>query len=363
LAEGIGLLVHQATLEELLSAPSVPEPKERYFHAGQEYVFKEPFDPSIELTKDGIIESGVYVRRVAPTALPKVLRAAELESEPEPTAVLENNEQFPLQPEQESEVLESTGYEEPKNPVCYGNSEETASEPIAIPPAVRTPKRPVGRPPVWSSEAERIADYRRRKKMETAETSKADTVSDIPVPPEVVSTRPKKPRNKWQSDVKREPTEPHEPLVLPALPEGAYRARDVVSAKRSVSNSTSRARRNYHAILQDNRCFFCERAFGTYVQKNAAKPEPLRVEDEHFIPRRLPGSRKDDNRHAVCHICNKLKSDLVFNTEEQCRMWLAEAWQLNGYHEVDIQAVRYLARDGSVLFEDCLAPHVEAIAA
>jgi hypothetical protein len=31
--------------------------------AGYEYIFKEPFEPSIELTRDGIIESGVYVRR------------------------------------------------------------------------------------------------------------------------------------------------------------------------------------------------------------------------------------------------------------------------------------------------------------
>lgn len=31
--------------------------------AGYEYIFKEPFEPAIELTKDGIIESGVYVRR------------------------------------------------------------------------------------------------------------------------------------------------------------------------------------------------------------------------------------------------------------------------------------------------------------
>jgi hypothetical protein len=31
--------------------------------AGYEYIFKEPFEPTIELTKDGIIDSGVYVRR------------------------------------------------------------------------------------------------------------------------------------------------------------------------------------------------------------------------------------------------------------------------------------------------------------
>jgi hypothetical protein len=30
---------------------------------GYKYIFKEPFEPTIELTKDGIIESGVYVQR------------------------------------------------------------------------------------------------------------------------------------------------------------------------------------------------------------------------------------------------------------------------------------------------------------
>ncbi len=161
-------------------------------------------------------------------------------------------------------------------------------------------------------------------------------------------------RRKWKSDAERKATvrEQQKPLTLPPLPDGVYRAREVVTAKSSPSST---ARRNYHAGLQENRCFFCERLFGAYVQKNLAKPEQLHAEDEHFIPRRLPGSRKDENRHAVCHICNRLKSDLVFNTEEQCRSWLAEAWQLNGYQEVGVHAIHYLGENHSVLFEERVA--------
>jgi hypothetical protein len=139
-----------------------------------------------------------------------------------------------------------------------------------------------------------------------------------------------------------------QPLILPPLPEGVYRAREVTTGKSAPSSS---ARRNYHADLQENRCFLCERLFGVYVQKNSARPEPLRIEDEHFIPRRLPGSRKDDNRHAVCHICNRLKSDLVFSSEEQCREWLAEAWRVNGYREADVHAIRYVGKSGELMFE------------
>jgi hypothetical protein len=65
----------------------------------------------------------------------------------------------------------------------------------------------------------------------------------------------------------------------------------------------------------------------------------------------LPGSLKDDNRHAVCHICNRLKSDLVFNTEEQCRQWLADAWRVNGYREADVHAIRYVGKSGELTFE------------
>lgn len=161
---------------------------------------------------------------------------------------------------------------------------------------------------------------------------------------------------KWHSDAERMATarEQQKPLILPPLPQGVYRAREVVTAT-GKSSPSSTARRNYHAALQEHRCFFCERQFGSHVQKNSAKPEALRVEDEHFIPRRLPGARKDDNRHAVCHICNKLKSDLVFRTEEQCRDWLAQAWILNGYQEIDIHAIQYHGKDGSVVFEERLA--------
>jgi hypothetical protein len=169
---------------------------------------------------------------------------------------------------------------------------------------------------------------------------------------------------KWQSNTERMATvrEQQKPLALPPLPDGVYRAREVVTAK---SSPRSTARRDYHADLRDNRCFFCEREFGIYIQKNDARPEPLRVEDEHFIPRRLPGSRKDENRHAVCHICNKLKNDLVFNSEEQCRAWLAAAWNMNGYHETAVHAIRYLGEGSSVLFEERLAsvPELAADAA
>lgn len=177
-------------------------------------------------------------------------------------------------------------------------------------------------------------------------------ISVIEMPKKTGAGRPRK----WQSDAERMATvrEQQKPLILPPLPEGVYRAREVVTAT-GKSSPSSTARRNYHAHLQENRCYFCERQFGTYVQKNSAKPEALRVEDEHFIPRRLPGARKDDNRHAVCHICNKLKSDLVFKSEEQCREWLAQAWVLNGYREVEVRAIHYLARDHSVLFEERLA--------
>jgi hypothetical protein len=159
---------------------------------------------------------------------------------------------------------------------------------------------------------------------------------------------------KWESDAERMATvrEQRKPLILPPLPRGVYRAREVVTAK---SSPRSTAHRDYHAALQGNRCFFCDRQFGTFIQKHSAKPEPLRIEDEHFIPRKLPGARNEHNRHAVCQICNGLKSDLVFDTEEQCRTWLADAWQLNGYREVGVHAIRYEAKDGSVLFEERLA--------
>jgi hypothetical protein len=47
----------------MTSEPARSEGEERNEMAGHEYIFKEPFEPTIELTRDGIIESGVYVRR------------------------------------------------------------------------------------------------------------------------------------------------------------------------------------------------------------------------------------------------------------------------------------------------------------
>ena len=160
---------------------------------------------------------------------------------------------------------------------------------------------------------------------------------------------------KWLNDAERKATEREEqkPLIFPSLPEGVYRAADVLgpSARYRKPNSV----KQYLVAVQNNRCFFCDRSFGNYIQKNAARPEPLRAEDEHFIPRRMLGSRKDENRHAVCHICNRLKSDFVFGNEVQCLEWLRQAWELNGYRETNVRAIQYLGSDRSLLYEESLA--------
>jgi hypothetical protein len=65
------VLFHTPKRPVEVKAVEVPEPiavvsavmeEPRSFYFG-EYILKEPFQPSVELTKDGIIESGVYVKR------------------------------------------------------------------------------------------------------------------------------------------------------------------------------------------------------------------------------------------------------------------------------------------------------------
>lgn len=119
-------------------------------------------------------------------------------------------------------------------------------------------------------------------------------------------------------------------IVLPPLPEGV---RNAPPLSRNGRKRVDSAARTVLLIRQGKRCFFCDREFGRYVKKGAnGIPQMLRAELEHFIPKGVQGSRKQDNLHASCQICNLIKRRKVgFISAEECREWLKQAWEMNGY--------------------------------
>lgn len=78
------------------------------------------------------------------------------------------------------------------------------------------------------------------------------------------------------------------------------------------------------AILsfQENRCAYCEVHFGTWVRRNG-KPIKLAVRWDHVVPWCFNANNADENFVAACQICNGIKADLIFDTIEAARVYIA----------------------------------------
>jgi 5-methylcytosine-specific restriction endonuclease McrA len=81
---------------------------------------------------------------------------------------------------------------------------------------------------------------------------------------------------------------------------------------------------------QGNRCVYCERAFGSPILHNG-NVEILEPQAEHFTPRSASGRNVDSNLNYACHVCNRLKSDYLFETVQEVRAWLVAEWTHKEY--------------------------------
>jgi hypothetical protein len=119
-------------------------------------------------------------------------------------------------------------------------------------------------------------------------------------------------------------------VVVPVLPDGVRRTHGNGHGQKRRDVSTAR---KVLIHRQDGKCFFCGRHFGDYVKKgDRGQPQELIAHVEHFIPKGELGSRKDDNLHAACQLCNMFKGRFVgFQSIEVCREWLTLCWSKNDY--------------------------------
>lgn len=310
-----------ATLDELLAAPSESLPaKEVPFHRGFEYVLKSPFEPSIELTKDGIVESGVYVRRevMEPspdpatkaephevlTGLPEPFESEshespELRQEPLPVPVLGVQDEFLGQIAEEFDVESKELTERPFVPKTLQAPQDAN---IDL-PAIDEPnvKRPVGRPPkrVQLTEAERKAAYRLKLKEEEAR-KQARTETEC----KAVSV-----------------LDDYKPIV------------------KDRGGKTSGVPKNLlikRVLEQDERCIYCDRRFGSLVLIDG-QIKTLKAQPDHFQPVADRRNDSSSNIHAADQVCNeRIKGSRKFATLEEARNVIQAAWAERGWTDAPL---------------------------
>lgn len=82
--------------------------------------------------------------------------------------------------------------------------------------------------------------------------------------------------------------------------------------------------------LQENRCFYCNIQFGSFVMRGSRSIR-LKLEWDHYAPFALTQDSRPSNIVAACHICNHIKSDLVFQTSGEAVAYVTQKRTEKGY--------------------------------
>lgn len=118
-------------------------------------------------------------------------------------------------------------------------------------------------------------------------------------------------------------------------PEPTYpmppRARDIREGTiRKAVHIPEHVREEKIHAAQHRRCVYCYRHFGWAILHNG-EVEILTAQPDHFKPRAIGGRTSDSNIDYACHVCNRLKSDYLFETVELCQEFLTNEWARKGY--------------------------------
>jgi hypothetical protein len=100
---------------------------------------------------------------------------------------------------------------------------------------------------------------------------------------------------------------------------------------------------------QGGKCMYCARRLGSMVWDSKGRGILLSRCFDHFEPFALRQNDSVENRFAACKVCNQEKSDHVFDSLKDCRIWLEHRWQELGYQD---EKPATLARDYKREFEN-----------
>ena len=77
--------------------------------------------------------------------------------------------------------------------------------------------------------------------------------------------------------------------------------------------------------LQQGRCFYCERVLGSTVMLRRRRIT-LKCHYDHLVPYSYSQNNQTENFVAACHVCNRWKFNLIFQTIEEAAVYLNGKW-------------------------------------
>ena len=80
---------------------------------------------------------------------------------------------------------------------------------------------------------------------------------------------------------------------------------------------------------QNGKCFYCANDFGMFVEAGGIAKRLTPCWD-HFVPYSYSANNSDANFVAACQVCNGIKTNLVFEHEEDARAFVRQRWARKG---------------------------------
>lgn len=92
----------------------------------------------------------------------------------------------------------------------------------------------------------------------------------------------------------------------------------------------SQSEKDLQISEQEGKCFYCGLYLGGYVFRNGHSIR-LKIEFDHLVPFSYSQDNRGKNFVATCHICNKIKHDLMFQTVEEALVYVRTKRDEKGY--------------------------------
>lgn len=116
-------------------------------------------------------------------------------------------------------------------------------------------------------------------------------------------------------------------------------SKETVSAGKKQRKQPSYSAKVKILEIQNDRCYWCGREFGSYVVSPKLNLVMLRPYWDHYIPYSFCGASSDSNFVASCQRCNSHKSSKLFaviHDEENLRQYLKRRWHHGGWMDVPV---------------------------
>lgn len=101
----------------------------------------------------------------------------------------------------------------------------------------------------------------------------------------------------------------------------------ILSNKKRTDKLGSKKLKKNLIKKQNNKCYWCSREFGDFIIKND-KAIKLKFNFEHKLPFSYTHNNDIQNIVGSCHICNGFKSGKIFESEEDCKIYLERRWNM-----------------------------------